>query len=40
MVQTYDQVQREVGAYLQKARGDQAWLTDYSIRHNYTSPFR
>ncbi len=40
MVQSYISVQKDVQTYLKKARADQAWLTEYSIRRNYTSPFR
>ena len=33
-------VQTEVERFLSKAQVDQGWLTEYSIRRNYTSPMR
>ncbi|XP_034487239.1 hexosaminidase D [Drosophila innubila] len=30
----------EVGAYLQQTRDHSAWLSDYNVRHNFSSPLR
>ncbi|XP_030374349.1 hexosaminidase D [Scaptodrosophila lebanonensis] len=30
----------EVGVYLQQTRENSAWLSDYNIRHNFSSPLR
>ena len=33
-------VQNEVSQYLQKYSAQEGWLTEYNMRHNYSSPFR
>ena len=33
-------VSNDVEAYLKKTTRDEAWLTDYSVRRNYSTPFR
>ena len=35
-----ENVQADVAAYLRKAQGEQAWLTDFNVRRNYSTPFR
>ncbi len=40
LVRALEVTREEVRAYLKKATYEQAWLTDYNIRRNYTSPFR
>lgn len=40
LTKTLESVQIEVGNFLSKVQVEQGWLTDYSIRHNYTSPMR
>ncbi len=40
MVQIYDTVEQETFAFLKKAQKEQAWLTEYNFRRNFTSPFR
>merc|ERR1719361_2962382 len=32
-------VQNEVSQYLQKYSAQEGWLTEYNMRHNYSSPF-
>ena len=35
-----DNVQYQVKEYLKKVTLDQGWLTDFNIRHNFSSPYR
>ncbi|KAH8311568.1 hypothetical protein KR044_006961 [Drosophila immigrans] len=35
----YDKLS-EVGVYLQQAKEHSAWLSDYNVRHNFSSPLR
>ncbi|XP_026850248.1 hexosaminidase D isoform X1 [Drosophila persimilis] len=35
----YDKL-AEVGVYLQQTREQSAWLSDYNVRHNFSSPLR
>lgn len=37
---TVENTRKEVEAFLKKVREDQGWMRAYSIRRNYTSPFR
>ena len=40
LANSLERTQAEVSAYLRKAQGEQAWLTDFNVRRNYSSPFR
>ena len=40
LTKTVDSVQYQVKQYLNKVTKEQGWLTDYSMRHNFSSPFR
>ena len=40
LARTLDATQTEVAAFLKKATVEQAWLTPYSHRRNYSTPFR
>ncbi len=40
MIKTLIATRKEVDDFLKKARRDKAWLTDYSVARNYSSPFR
>ena len=35
-----DNVQYQVQEYIKKVTKDQGWLTDFNVRHNFSSPFR
>lgn len=32
--------QKEVGDYVKKATNHEAWLTDFNVARNYSSPYR
>lgn len=40
LTHTLNSVQNEVEEYLDKVTNQQGWLSDYNVRHNYSSPFR
>lgn len=40
LTHSLDNVQYQVKEYLKKVTLDQGWLTEFSIRHNFSSPYR
>ena len=40
MIHNLGTVQSEVSQYLHKYSAQEGWITEYNIRHNYSSPFR
>ena len=32
--------QREVAEFVKKVKRDKAWMTDFNVERNYSSPFR
>ena len=40
LTRSLDSIEHQVKQYLKKVRSDQGWLTDFSVTHNFSSPFR